>query len=255
MIIHILTLFPKMFEGPFGESIIKRAQEKGLLEIKIHNLRQWAIDKRGTVDDRPYGGGAGMVLRVEPIYNALNEIKSEIRSPKPETNSIRQPADKIQSLKQSVANNQQLTILLSPRGKTFNQKKARQLAKIQEIILICGHYEGFDERIKKFVDEEISLGDFVLTGGEIPAMAITDAVVRLLPGVLKKEEANQIESFSPGLKKIFPQHSTLDFELLTEYPQYTRPEEFHGLKVPKVLLSGNPKKIKEWQKKHIKSKK
>jgi len=231
MIIHILTLFPKMFEGPFGESIIKRAQEKGLVEIKVHNLRQWAIDKRGTVDDRPYGGGAGMVLRVEPIYNALKDL----------TNNWSKKNQKV--------------ILLSPHGKTFNQKKARQLAKIQEIILICGHYEGFDERIKKFVDEEISLGDFVLTGGEIPAMAITDAVVRLLPGVLKKEEANQIESFSPGLKKISPQHSTLDFELLTEYPQYTRPEEFHGLKVPKVLLSGNPKKIKEWQKKHIKSKK
>jgi len=231
MIIHILTLFPRMFEGPFGESIIKRAQGKGLVEIKIHNLRQWAIDKRGTVDDRPYGGGAGMILRIEPIYNALKDL----------TNNWSKKNQKI--------------ILLAPRGKTFNQKKARQLAKIQEIILICGHYEGFDERVKKFVDEEISLGDFVLTGGEIPAMAITDAVVRLLPGVLKKEEANQIESFSPGLKKIFPQHSTLGFELLTEYPQYTRPEEFRGLKVPEVLLSGNPKKIKEWQKKHIKSKK
>jgi tRNA (guanine37-N1)-methyltransferase len=231
MIIHILTLFPKMFEGPFGESIIKRAQEKGLVEIKVHNLRQWAIDKRGTVDDRPYGGGAGMVLRVEPIYNALKDL----------TNNWSKKNQKV--------------ILLSPHGRTFNQKKARQLAKIQEVILICGHYEGFDERVKKFVDEEISLGDFVLTGGEIPAMAITDAVVRLLPGVLKKEEANQIESFSPGLKKISPQHSILDFELLTEYPQYTRPEEFHGLKVPKVLLSGDPKKIKEWQKKHIKSKK
>ena len=232
MIIHILTLFPKMFTGPFGESIIKRAQEKGLVEIKIHNLRQWAIDKRGTVDDRPYGGGAGMVLRIEPIYNALKDL----------TNNWLKKNQKI--------------ILLAPRGKTFNQKKARQLTKIQEIILICGHYEGFDERIKKFVDEEISLGNFVLTGGEIPAMAITDAVVRLLPGVLKKEEANQIESFSPGLEKIVdsspqPQASNPKSQVYIEYPQYTRPEEFHGLKVPKVLLSGDPKKIKEWQKNRL----
>ncbi|MBP8590999.1 tRNA (guanosine(37)-N1)-methyltransferase TrmD [Candidatus Shapirobacteria bacterium] len=227
MLIHILTLFPKMFAGPFGESIVKRAQEKGLVEIKIHNLRQWAIDKRGTVDDRPYGGGTGMVLRIEPLYNALKELTNDW------------------------SKKNQKTILLTPRGKTFNQKKARQLAKLQEIILICGHYEGFDERIKKFVDEEISLGDFVLTGGEIPAMAITDAVVRLLPGVLKKEEASQIESFSPGLKKISSRLSKPDFELLAEYPQYTRPEKFLGLKVPKALLSGDPKKIKEWQERHI----
>jgi len=177
MKINILTLFPKMFQGPFGESIIKR-QAKGLVEIKIHNLRDWAVDKRGTVDDRPYGGGAGMVLRVEPIYNALKKINSK---------------PKIQNPK---------IILLSPRGETFSQQKAQELSKLDEIILICGHYEGFDERIRNFVDEEISIGNFVLTGGEIPAMAITDAIVRLLPGVLKKEEANQVESFSPGLEKL-----------------------------------------------------
>ncbi|PIS15210.1 tRNA (guanosine(37)-N1)-methyltransferase TrmD [Candidatus Shapirobacteria bacterium CG09_land_8_20_14_0_10_38_17] len=231
MTIHLLTLFPKMFRGPFAESIIKRAQEKGLVEIKIHNLRDWAIDKRGTVDDRPYGGGAGMVLRVEPIYNALHNLTGN-----------------------SLTRNRK-TILLTPRGKTFNQKKARQLAKLDEIILICGHYEGFDERIRKFVDEEISLGNFVLTGGEIPAMAITDTIVRLLPGVLKKEKATTFESFSSGLKKLSPQLLTLNFGLLTEYPQYTRPEEFRGLKVPKILLSGNHQKILEWQKRKIKNKK
>jgi len=220
-----------MFQGPFGESIVNRAQKKKLVKIQIHNLRDWAIDKRGTVDDRPYGGGAGMILMIQPIYDAIKSLKSKVKSQK----------SKI--------------ILLTPRGKTFNQQKAQELSKLDEIILICGHYEGFDERIKKFVDEEISIGNFVLTGGEIPAMAITDAVVRLLPGVLKKEEASKIESFSPGLKKLLPKFLTLDFGLLTEYPQYTRPENFHGLKVPKVLLSGDHKKISEWRKKHIKNKK
>ena len=224
MKIDILTLFPEMFKGPFDESIIKRAQEKELVEIKIHNLRDWAVDKRGTVDDRPYGGGAGMILMIQPIYDAIESLKSKVKSQK----------SKI--------------ILLTPRGKTFNQKKAQKLSKLDEIILICGHYEGFDERIRNFVDEEISIGNFVLTGGEIPAMVITDTIVRLLPGVLKKEEANQIESFSPGLKKLLP-------KLLTEYPQYTRPENFRSLKVPKVLLSGNHQKILEWQRKHIKNKK
>jgi len=234
MVINIITLFPEMFSGPFDESIVKRAQKKKLVEIKIHNLRDWAIDKRGTVDDRPYGGGAGMILMIQPIYDAIESLKSKVKSQK----------SKI--------------ILLTPRGKTFNQKKAQELSKLDEIILICGHYEGFDERIRKFVDEEISIGNFVLTGGEIPAMAITDAVVRLLPGVLKKEKASQIESFSLGLKKLVKKsiktkinHQSLAINHYLEYPQYTRPENFHGLKVPKVLLSGNHKKISEWRKKHI----
>ena len=230
MIIHVLTLFPKMFSGPFDESIIKRAQEKELVEIKIHNLRDWAVDKHGSVDDRPYGGGTGMILRVEPVYNALKELKKV----------------KIKNSK---------TILLSPRGETFNQQKAQKLSRLDEIILICGHYEGFDERIRNFVDEEISIGNFVLTGGEIPAMAITDAIVRLLPGVLKKEEASQIESFSPRLKKLSPKSSNSDSELLIEYPQYTRPEEFRGLKVPEILLSGHHQKIEKWQSRHIKKQK
>jgi len=230
MKVDILTLFPAMFQGPFDESIVKRAQKKKLVKIQIHNLRDWAIDKRGTIDDRPYGGGAGMILRVEPIYNALKALK------------------KLKAKNSKV-------ILLSPKGETFNQKKAQELSKLDEIILICGHYEGFDERIRNFVDEEISIGNFVLTGGEIPAMAITDAVVRLLPGVLKKEEAIAVESFSPILKKLVKKSSP-NYQLPTasyylEYPQYTRPEDFHGLKVPKVLLSGNHQKIQEWKAQQI----
>ncbi len=204
MKINILTLFPAMFKGPFDESIIKRAQDKGLVEIKIHDLRKWGLGERKTVDDRPYGGGVGMVMMVEPVSNALGEIKTKDSK----------------------------VILLTPQGKTFNQEKAKQLSKEKEIILICGHYEGFDERIRNLVDEEISIGDYVLTGGEIPAMAITDAVVRLIPKVLEKPQAIEFESFS---------------ENLLEYPQYTRPENFKGGKVPSVLLSGNHKEIESWR--------
>jgi len=216
MIIDILTLFPQMFKGPFDESIIKRAQEKGLVKIKIHNLRDWAIDKRGTVDDRPFGGGPGMILRPEPIFNAVEDIKKQ---------STIQPFN-------------HLTILLTPQGKLFDQKTARRLSKLDGLILICGHYEGVDERVREhLVDEEISIGDYILTGGELPAMVITDAVVRLIPGVLKKSEATETESFS-----------TLNSQLPTlEYPQYTRPENFRGLKVPQVLLSGNHEEIAKWR--------
>lgn len=205
MEINIVTLFPMMFKGPFDESIVKRAQEKGLVEIKIHDLRQWGLDQRKTVDDRPYGGGVGMVMMVEPIYNALKEIKK--------------PNSKV--------------ILLTPQGKLFNQEKATNLSKEENIILICGHYEGFDERIRELVDEEISIGDFVLTGGEIPAMIVTDTIVRLIPGVLEKEDATKFESFTQNL---------------LEYPQYTRPEDFKGMKVPEILLSGDHKKIEAWRK-------
>ena len=209
MKIDILTLFPKMFEGVFSESIIKRAQEKGLVEIKVHNLRDWAEDKRGTVDDRPYGGGVGMVLRVDIIDQALNKLKTE--------------------------NIKHKTILLTPQGKVFNQKKAQELTKEKNLILICGHYEGVDERVREhLVDEEISIGDYVLTGGEIPTMAVVDAIVRLIPGVLEKEEATRLESFS---------------EAKLEHPQYTRPEKYKGWKVPKVLLSGDHQKIEKWRKK------
>src|SRR3989344_3784054 len=205
MKIDIVTIFPKMLAGPFEESIVKRAQEKDLVEIKIHGLRQWTNDVRRTVDDKPYGGGPGMVLMVEPIAEALKALKSH--------NSK--------------------VILLTPQGELFKQAKARELAKLDHLILISGHYEGFDERIGSLVDEEISIGDYVLTGGELPAMVVVDTVVRLIPGVLGKEESLEEESFS--------QNSL-------EYPQYTRPEEFEGMKVPEILLSGNHAEIAKWRK-------
>lgn len=221
MRIDIITLFPKMFEGPFAESIIKRAQEKGFVEIKIHDLRSWAVDKRGTVDDRPYGGGTGMILMIEPIAKAIKELKKSYHI--------------------SRITYHKKVILLTPQGKVFNQKTAQRLSKLDHLILVCGHYEGVDERVRKFVDEEISIGDYILTGGEIPAMVILDSVVRLIPGVLEKPEATELESFS-NLKI-----GKLKIENLLEYPQYTRPESFRGLKVPKILLSGNHQKIAEWR--------
>jgi len=207
MKIDILTLFPKMFDGPFSESIISRAVKKGLVSIKIHNLRDWAKDKHKTVDDSPYGGGAGMVLRVNIIDKAISTLKSEIPKPK--------------------------TILLTPTGKLFNQKMARSLSRIPHLILICGHYEGFDARVEKLVDEQISIGDYVLTGGELPAAVIVDTITRLLPGVVGKKESIKNESFS---KDLF------------DYPAYTRPEKYRGMRVPKILLSGDHKKIAKWRK-------
>jgi len=229
MKVDILTLFPEMFKGPFDESIVKRAVDKKLVQINIHNLRNWTKDKHRTVDGRPFGGGTGMIMKVEPIDRALQDLKSEIRipacrqgRPKSETNS-----------NQSTINNQQLTILLSPRGKLFNQKKALQLSKLDHLILLCGHYEGVDERVSDLVDEEISIGDYVLTGGELPAMVVVDSMVRLIPGVLEKPDATVNESFSESS--------------LLEYPQYTRPADYNGKKVPEILLSGNHKKINEWR--------
>jgi len=220
MKIDILTLFPSMFKGPFDESIIQRAQKKGIVEIKIHNLRKWAVDKRGTVDDRPYGGGTGMILMVEPIYKALRELKN-----------------KNSKLKTKV-------VLLDTRGKVFNQKIAQKLSKEKHLIFICGHYEGIDERVRKHLaDEVISIGDYILTGGELPAMVITDVVVRLLPEVLKKPKAIKEESFT----RYDDTHHIK--KGILEYPQYTRPENFMGWKVPKILLSGNHRKIAEWRKK------
>ena len=226
MKIDILTLFPKMFRGPFAESIVQRAQDKSLVEIKIHDLRNWTKNKHQTVDDRPFGGGVGMVLMVEPIDLALQELKSSNTS---EKSSRHHPRSR--------------TILLTPQGKTFTQSKARQLAKIDHLILICGHYEGVDERIREhLIDEEVSIGDYVLTGGELPAMVITDAIVRLIPGVLKKPEATKNESFSPYTlnAKTYP---------LLVGPQYTRPADYKGWQVPEILLSGDHAKIDKWRKK------
>jgi tRNA (guanine37-N1)-methyltransferase len=227
MKIDIITLFPEMFKGPFDESIIKRAQKKGLVEIKIHNLRKWADDKRGTVDDRPYGGGTGMVLMIEPIYKALTELKKNYKLQK----ENKKRAQKI--------------ILLSPQGKVFNQKSAQKLSKLDHLIFICGHYEGVDERVKEhLVDEEISIGDYILTGGELPTMVIVDSIVRLIPGVLEKLEATQFESFSDKYHATVRGNSTL-----LEYPQYTRPANFKGWKIPEILLSGDHQKIAKWREK------
>jgi len=222
MKISIITLFPKMISGFFEESIVKRAVEKKLVEIEIINLRDFAIDDYGTVDDRPYGGGAGMVLRIEPVYNAVQSVISNFQfSISKQTSKSKKPISK--------------TVITSPKGKVFDQNKAQKYSQLDHLIIIAGHYEDVDARILDFIDEEISMGDFVLTGGEIPASAIVDSVVRLIPGVLKKDQATKNESFNIDSKKIL------------EYPQYTRPEEFMGKKVPKVLLKGDHKKIKKWQ--------
>jgi len=224
MKIDILTLFPEMFKGPFDESIIKRAQKKDLVEINIHNLRQWAKDKHKTVDDRPFGGGVGMVLMVEPIYDALKKL--------------RQKGSKV--------------VFLTPQGKVFKQKMARTLAKEKHLIFICGHYEGVDERVREhLIDEEISIGDYVLTGGELPAMVVVDSLVRLTPGVLEKPAATKDESFKSSIHSEGISRSELNHKssILLEHPQYTRPANFKGWKVPEILLSGDHKKIAQWRKK------
>jgi len=223
MKISIITLFPKMIEGFFNESIIKRAVKKKLVEIEIINLRDFAIDKYGTVDDRPYGGGVGMIMRVDVIYRALSKIsnlKSQISKP---------------NLKSKITNHKSKIVLTSPKGVIFNQAKAVEYSKLNHLVIIAGHYEGLDERVLDYIDEEISMGDFIMTGGEITASAIADAVVRLIPGILKKKEATKKESFSFDKKK------------LLEHPQYTRPEEFQGKKVPGILLSGDHKRIEKWR--------
>lgn len=215
MKIDILTIFPEMFDGPLSESIIRRAIDGSLIEIKVHNLRDWSEDKHKKVDDPPYGGGAGMVMRVDVIERAVEKLK----------NSIRQPAD--QKLKTRV-------ILMDTKGEIYKQGKAKELAKYDHLILIAGHYEGVDHRVHEHVaDEVISIGAFVLTGGEIPVMVVVDSVARLLPGVLGNEESLREESYENGSEQ--------------EYPQYTRPEEYKGWKVPKILLSGHHANIKKWR--------
>lgn len=202
----LLTIFPNIFDSYLNESIMKRAQTKQLVSFNIHNIRDYATDKHHTTDDTPYGGGPGMVMKVEPIVRNLQAIKRTKKS-------------KI--------------ILLSAKGKTFTQTKARAYAKLDQLILISGRYEGVDERVTKFIDEEISIGDYVLTGGELGALVIVDAVTRLLPGVLGDDASSHDESFSKAGE--------------LEYPQYTRPENWEGLKVPEVLLSGDHAKIQKWR--------
>lgn len=247
MKISIITLFPQMIEAFFKESIIKRAQEKGLVKINLIDLRRFAIDKHGTVDDRPYGGGAGMVLRVDVVYKALSQItKNQL----PITKQISIP--KSQFPKQKI-------LLTSPKGKRFNQQMASNYSKLDHLLIIAGHYEGVDQRVRGFIDEEISLGDFILTGGEIAAAAIVDATVRLVPGVLKKPEAKDEESFftvsiNRLIKAIGGDKRLNDLKKkgvkrvkLLEYPHYTRPADFKGKTVPPVLLSGDHQKIENWR--------
>ena len=236
----IITIFPEMFKSYFSESIIKRAQDKKLIKINIHNLRDYTKDKHKTVDDTPYGGGAGMVLKVEPIFAAVQKLKTPAFA-------------KASAGKQNsrLIGGQAKIILLSAKGKKFDQKIARKFSKLDQIILICGRYEGVDERVAKHIaDEEISIGDYVLTGGELPAMIITDAISRLIPGVIKKESLLE-ESFSSPAQ-ILPGKNCGGQEARREYPQYTKPEVFKKWRAPKVLLSGNHKKIEEWKEKHTK---
>jgi tRNA (guanine37-N1)-methyltransferase len=234
MTFHIITIFPEIFSSYFNESILKRAQDAGKIEIKIYNLRDWAYDKHKTVDDTPYGGGAGMVMKIDVLYKAVSSIKYQV---------LKEREKNILNTKYLILNTK--TILLSAKGKTWNQFLAKEHAVLEDIILICGHYEGVDERITDFIDEEISIGDYVLTGGEIPAMAIIDSITRLIPGVLGNEESPINESFSESG--------------ILEHPHYTRPEIFiddEGIEhsVPDVLLSGDHKKIAEWRKKNNKKK-
>ena len=248
----IITIFPNVFDSYFNESILKRAQKKKLIDIKIHNLRDYTKDRHKTVDDRPYGGGPGMIFKVGPIYRALKSLR---------TKELKNKRTKI--------------VMLTPAGKRFDQKIAKRFAKLDRLILLCGRYEGFDARVEKFVDEKVSVGDYVLSGGELPAMAVIEAVARLIPGVLGHEHSVDDETFSVDKDYV-------------EYPQYTRPEEFkisrhkiqknskfqipnfksclpagrqitnnksQILRVPKVLLSGDHGKIEEWKKKHVKKRK
>ncbi|MCS6956639.1 MAG: tRNA (guanine(37)-N(1))-methyltransferase [Patescibacteria group bacterium] len=246
MKIHILTLFPQMVSSFFSQSIVKKAVDRKLVEINFVDLRDFAYDKRGSVDDRVYGGGKGMVIRADVIDKALK--KSKVKSQK----------SKVTVKNSKLKKEETKIILTSPKGKIFNQKKAVEYSKLDELVIISGHYEGVDERVKNFIDEEVSLGDFVMTGGEITASAIVDSVVRLIPGVLEKE-ATQKESFSEysvdylisligedeTLKKL--KNKKIKKIKLLEYPQYTRPENYQGLKVPKILLSGNHKEIERWR--------
>ncbi|WP_042472407.1 tRNA (guanosine(37)-N1)-methyltransferase TrmD [Bacillus ndiopicus] len=206
MKIHVLSLFPEMFEGVFNSSILKKAQEKEAVTLAVSDIRDFSDNRHKQVDDYPYGGGAGMVLKPEPLFQAVEEITAG-RKPR--------------------------VILMCPQGERFTQKKAEELAQEEELVFLCGHYEGYDERIREhLVTDEISIGDFVLTGGELPAMTVIDATVRLLPGVLGKADSHILDSFSTGL---------------LEHPHYTRPADFRGMKVPEVLTSGNHAKIEEWR--------
>lgn len=207
--VHVLTLFPEFFGAFKAHSMVRRAEEKKLLELTAHDLRRWTHDKHRSCDDRPFGGGPGMLMKPEPIFEAMDELFGRKRKKKPRF------------------------VYLTPRGKPFNQKIAKELAKEKELVFLCGHYEGVDQRvIDALVTDELSLGDYILTGGEIPVMAVIDAALRHVPGVLGKADSTAFESFTHNL---------------LEYPHYTRPAEYRGLKVPGVLLSGDHPKIDKWR--------
>jgi tRNA (guanine37-N1)-methyltransferase len=230
----LITIFPDIFDSYINKGMLRVAQEKKKIEFKIHNLRDFATDKHGTVDDRPFGGGPGQVFMVEPIVKAIK--KSTLRQAQGEENQKINPSA-------SSGRGKSKVILLSAKGKKWNQQMAKRYSKLDQLVFVCPRYEGVDERVKKFVDEEISIGDYILTGGELGALVIIDSVTRLIPGVLGKQDSLAEESHSkPGY---------------LEYPQYTRPEVFEHqgkkYRVPKVLLSGHHGKIKEWREKHSKS--
>jgi tRNA (guanine37-N1)-methyltransferase len=228
MKIDILTLFPEVCRAPLNESMMKRAQESGALELRIHNLRDWTTDKHHVVDDAPFGGGQGMVMKAEPIFKAVEELCGE------EGKTSNPPLPGTGSAVASVELQRPKVVLMSPAGRRFDQQMAKELSGEPHLIIICGHYEGVDHRvIEHLVDEEISIGDYVLTNGAIAAVVLVDAIVRLLPGVLGDEQSAVDDSFSGGL---------------LEGPQYTRPAEFRGWKVPEVLLSGNHAAIAAWRK-------
>ncbi len=209
MIIDILTIFPEFFNSPLEQSLIKKARDKGIIKVNIYDIRDFATDKHRTVDDTPFGGGDGMVMKIEPVYRALKHAEQ--------------------------ISGRGYKIFLTPQGKRLNQKKVSELSCRKHIILLCGRYEGIDERIENFIDEEISIGDYVLMGGESAALVLIESIGRLIPGVVGTENSVKDESFSSGL---------------LEYPQYTKPYDFMGYKVPDILLSGNHKKIKEWRAVH-----
>lgn len=239
MRIDILTLFPAMFKGPLTESILRRAQEDKLLKVCLHDLRQWGKGKYKQVDDRPYGGGAGMVMRADVIVSAIEAITAPTPYPSP-VRGRGEPLSPANGGK-GLGKGGHYRVYLSPRGKRLTQTKIERLAKKPWLLLLCGHYEGIDQRVLDggWVDEEISIGDYVLTGGELPAMVLIDAIARQIPGVLGKEESLEEESFSKWLSR------------KREYPHYTRPEDFRGLRVPDVLLGGHHAQVHEWRKGHV----
>jgi len=204
---ELLTLFPRLVAGPLEESILGKARQRGLISVRVRDIRDYATDKHRTTDDTPYGGGAGMVMKPEPLVDAIEAARAAMSGPA-------------------------RVILMDPQGRRFTQEVARELHAAERLVLVCGRYEGYDERVRAFVDDEISIGDFVLTGGELAALVVVDATARLVPGVLGNEESAGLESFEAGL---------------LEYPQYTRPPEFRGMKVPEILLSGDHAKIARWR--------